>query len=34
MRKYLIKFLIGNRHNIIGSKGMTFDAVACVTKES
>ena len=28
------KYLIGNKHNIIDCKGMTFDAVVCVTKAS
>ena len=28
------KYLIGNKNNIIGRKGMTFDAVVCVTKAS
>ena len=28
------KYLTGNKHNIIDSKGMTFDAVVCVTKAS
>ena len=28
------KYLIGNKHNKIGSKGMTFDAVVSVTEAS
>ena len=26
--------ILGNKHNIIGSKGTTIDAVVCVTKTS
>ena len=33
MRKYTVKIpIISNKYNIIGSKGMTFDTVVCVTK--
>ena len=34
MRKYLVKIPIDNKHNITGCKGMTFDAVVCVTRAS
>ena len=33
-RKYIVKYLIRNKHSIIDSKGMVLNSVVCVTKAS